>query len=59
MKLTVQIKLLPSGEQAEHLLQTVERANDGCQYIRDYAYESGTQSKFKLQKAVYHEVRPV
>jgi len=57
MKLTAQIKLLPSDEQAESLLRTLERANKACQYISDYAYESGDHSKYKLQDAVYHDVR--
>ena len=57
MKLTAQIKLLPSEEQAEGLLQTLERANEACQHISDYAHESGEHSKYKLQEAVYHEVR--
>lgn len=57
MKLTAQIKLLPSDEQAESLLRTLERANEACQHISDYAYESGVRSKYKLQEAVYHDVR--
>lgn len=57
MKLTVQIKLLPSDEQAKSLLRTLERANEACQYISDYAYETGTHSKYNLQDAVYHDVR--
>ena len=57
MKLTVQIKLLPSDEQAESLLRTLERANEACQYISDYAHETGEHSKYKLQEAVYHDVR--
>jgi len=57
MKLTAQIKLLPSEKQAESLLQTLERANEACQHISDYAHESGEHSKYKLQEAVYHEVR--
>jgi hypothetical protein len=51
----------------------LERANEACQYISDYAYErprlrattptsdhayeSGTRSKHTLQEAVHHEVR--
>jgi predicted transposase len=57
MKLTAQIKLLPSDEQAKSLLHTLERANEACNYISDYAHESGEHSKYKLQEAVYHEVR--
>lgn len=57
MKLTAQIKLLPSDEQANLLLRTLERANEACQHISDYACESGKHSKYKLQEAVYHEVR--
>ena len=57
MKLTAQIKLLPSDEQAQSLLRTLERANEACQYISDYAHENGTRSKYKLQEAAYHDVR--
>jgi IS605 OrfB family transposase len=57
MKLTAQVKLLPSDEQAPSLLRTLERANEACQYISDYAHENGTRSKYKLQEAVYHQVR--
>lgn len=57
MKLTAQIKLLPSEEQAQSLLRTLERANEACRYISDYAHKSGEHSKYKLQEAVYHEVR--
>ena len=57
MKLTAQIKLLPSDEQAQSLLRTLERANEACQYISDYAHKSGEHSKYKLQEAVYHDVR--
>jgi IS605 OrfB family transposase len=57
MKLTAQVKLLPSDEQAQSLLRTLERANEACQYISDYAHENGTRSKYKLQEAVYHHVR--
>ncbi|MFB6230616.1 MAG: RNA-guided endonuclease InsQ/TnpB family protein [Salinibacter sp.] len=57
MKLTAQIKLLPSEGQADSLLETLERANKACQYISDYAHESGEHSKYKLQDAVYHDVR--
>jgi predicted transposase len=57
MKLAAQIKLLPSDEQALGLLLTLERANAACQYISDYAHENGTRSKYKLQEAVYHDVR--
>ena len=57
MKLTAQIKLLSSEEQAESLLKTLERANEACQHISDYAHQSGKHSKYKLQDDIYHEVR--
>jgi predicted transposase len=57
MTLTAQIKVLPSDEQARRLLRTLERANEACQHISDYAHESGTRSKYKLHEAVYHDVR--
>ena len=57
MKLAAQVNLLPSDEQALGLLLTLERANAACQYISDYTHENGTRSKYKLQEAVYHDVR--
>jgi len=37
MKLTLQIKLLPSKEQGIQLLETIRKANAACTYISDFA----------------------
>lgn len=57
MKLTAQIKLQPSEEQRELLLQTLERANEACDWISGQAWESETVAQYKLHDAVYHDVR--
>ena len=57
MKLTAQIRLNPTGEQAAILLETMEMANAACNAISDYAWETKTFTAFKLHRAVYHETR--
>jgi IS605 OrfB family transposase len=57
MKLTAQIKLLPTPEQAQALLKTVETANAACNYISNWAWEINVFSQFPLHKMVYREVR--
>ena len=57
MKLTAQIKLHPSEEQREALLQTLERANEACDWISGRAWETETFSQYKLHDKVYHPTR--
>ena len=57
MKISVQVKLLPSPEQAELLKQTIERANAACDYISEVAWSTKTFNKFALQKLVYQDVK--
>jgi len=57
MKLTAQILLRPTDEQAGLLLQTMETANVACNEISAYAFVEKVYSKFKLQKALYHEIK--
>jgi len=57
MKLTAQIRLNPTQEQAAILLETMETANAACNAISDYAWETKTFTAFKLHRAVYHETR--
>lgn len=57
MKLTAQILLRPTDEQAALLLQTMETANKACNEISGYAFAEKVFSKFKLQKALYHEIK--
>ncbi len=57
MKLTNQIKLNPTIEQAELLKRTLEIANAACDYISGVAWNSQTFGKFQVQKLVYDDVR--
>jgi IS605 OrfB family transposase len=51
------VKLQPTAEPAQDLLQTLERANAACDYISQRGWEAKGCSPFKLQKLVYSDVR--
>lgn len=57
MKLTAQVKLLPTPEQAERLKQTLEQMNAICNAISNYAWENKRLSRNALQKALYYSLR--
>jgi IS605 OrfB family transposase len=57
MKLTLKIKLQPSSEQHQALLETMEQFNAACNYIAQIAFEHRLANKVELQKLVYHTVR--
>ncbi|HEX2908346.1 MAG TPA: transposase [Phototrophicaceae bacterium] len=57
MKLIVQVKLQPTPEQRQYLLQTLEQANALCDQISAYAWEHKTFRSFALHQALYHALR--
>jgi putative transposase len=57
MKLTAQLKLLPTTEQAELLKATLEAANTACNAISDYAWANKVFHQFALHKALYTGLR--
>lgn len=57
MLLTVRVKLLPTQEQHDQLLQTMERFNEACNYISEVAWANKTFGKIGLQKLLYYDVR--
>ena len=57
MKLTAKIKLQPTPEQHDLLLNTLEMANSACNDIGQQAWDSRTFSQFSLHKVVYHDIR--
>lgn len=59
MKLVANIKLVPTDEQFEALKETLERANDACNWISERAWETKTFGQYKLHKLVYREVRSI
>jgi putative transposase len=57
MKLTSQIKLLPTPNQAHALVSTLERANAACNAISTFAWEQRMFGKFDLQKELYYAIK--
>ena len=57
MKQTLMVKLAPSPEQYDALLETMEKFNEACNSIADIAFEFKTANKFRLQKVVYRDIR--
>ena len=54
MKLTLKIKLLPTDEQANLLLETMKEANVACNAMSDVAWEKRIFNNFKLHHEVYY-----
>ena len=57
MKLVVQVKLLPSPEQAAALGATLRACNRAAGYVSRVAFESGTRNRNGLQKLVYADIK--
>jgi putative transposase len=57
MKLTAQIKLNPTPEQADALRRTLETANAACDTIARIAWDTQTFRQFALHTLVYEDVR--
>lgn len=57
MRLTAKVKLLPSPEQKDVLLQTLEAANFACNYVSDIAWDKRTFRQFDLHKLAYRDIR--
>lgn len=57
MKQTIALKLEPTPEQFDALLQTVEAFNAGCNYVAEVAFQERSASKVGLQPLVYSELR--
>ena len=57
MKLTLQIKLLPTQEQFTSLKNTLIEANTACNAISDTAWNKKLFNQFKLHKEVYHPIK--
>ena len=54
MKLTLKIKLLPTDEQVNLLLDTMKEANTVCNAISDVAWQEKIFNNFKLHYRTYH-----
>ncbi len=57
MKLTAQVKLVPTPGQAQALKETLVRANAACNWISVWAWEKKVFGQFSLHHQVYYEVK--
>ena len=51
------LKLAPTPEQAQALLDTLHACNEAANYVASVAFAEKTANKFELQKLVYGELR--
>ncbi len=51
------LKLAPSPEQSNALLETVHAFNEACKTIAEVAFAEQLANKFELQKLVYADIR--
>ena len=57
MKLTAKVRLKPTDEQAKILLQTMQEANEACDRISVWAWESKTFGQYKIHHGTYHDIK--
>src|SRR6202162_429851 len=57
IKQTMFLKLAPTTEQAQALLDTMHTFNEAANYAASVAFAEKTANKFELQKLVYGELR--
>ncbi len=57
MRLTIQLKLLPTPEQADMLTRTLQTANAACDYISQVAWDARTFGQFPIHRLTYGAVR--
>jgi IS605 OrfB family transposase len=57
VKLTVKIKLLPTEQQKQSLLKTMQAFNDACNYISQIAFKNRRFSQVPLHRLCYRDVR--
>jgi putative transposase len=57
MKQTMLLKLVPTEDQHDALLETMHAFNAACDYVAAQAFEAKVANKFELQKMTYGELR--
>src|SRR5215471_13561660 len=57
LKLTAQVKLLPSPQQAAVLLRTLETANAAANRLSQLAWDSKQLRQFDIHRTGYHQIR--
>jgi IS605 OrfB family transposase len=57
IKLTLQIKLLPTQEQFISLKNTLIEANNACNEISETAFKNNIYNQYKIHHEVYHRIK--
>ena len=57
MKLTLKIKLLPSEQQKQLIIDTMKEVNSVCDSISEIAWKRKVFNQFKIHKEVYHDFK--
>lgn len=57
MQLSIKIKLIPSQEQRDILLKTIEAYNEACNFVSQIAFENRTASVVKIHHICYYDIR--
>ena len=57
MKLSLQIKLLPSQEQQVLLLNTIKEANTACNRISEIIWNKRVFNQFKVHHLIYYDIK--
>lgn len=57
MLLTLKMKLITTADQHRVLVQTMERFNEACNFISDFAWTNKTFGKIGIQKELYRSIR--
>ena len=57
VKLTAKVRLKPTDEQAELLLQTMQEANTACDRISAWAWENKKFGQYKIHHGTYHDIK--
>jgi IS605 OrfB family transposase len=57
MVLTLKIKLEPTEEHKQMLLNTIKSVNKSCNAISNIAWENKVFNQFKIHKLVYHQIK--
>ena len=57
MRIVVQVKVLPTAEQAAALRPTLRECNDAANWVSQVAFERGVPREYELRKYTYAELR--
>lgn len=57
MQLSIKVKLIPSQEQKDILLETIKNYNEASNFVSQIAFENRTASVVKIHHKCYYEIR--